>query len=96
MTDCGKISLINGNDFEKIEFQYREFTQGVWLNSLQFLFIGYNDCGGMEVLQLLLSSSLSVPLLSLGKTNPSQKSGKHSFRNKFTFHFLTMFAHELK
>ena len=90
------ISLINGNDFEKIEFQYREFTQGVWLNSLQFLSIGYNDCGGMEVFQPLLSSSLSVPLLSLGKTNPSQKSGKHSFSNKFTFHFLTMFAHELK
>ena len=42
MTDCGKISLINGNDFEKIEFQQREFTQGVWLNSLQFLSIGYN------------------------------------------------------
>ena len=36
MTDCVKISLVNGNDFEKIEFQWREFTQGVWLNSLQF------------------------------------------------------------
>ena len=73
MTDCGKIRLINGNDFEKIEFQYREFTQGVWLNSLQFLSIGYNDCGGIEVFQPLLSSSLSVPLLSLGKTETHHK-----------------------
>ena len=57
----------------KLNFNRENLHRVCGQTVFSFLYIGYNDCGGMEVFQPLLSSSLSVPLLSLGKTETHHK-----------------------